>query len=281
MAGSVDNRPVPDQDEPVSDQDEHVPDQDEPVPGQERPAPDKDELPPVAILCGGRGTRLQRGAAATPKPLVEIGGRPVLWHVIQIYLHQGFRRFLLLTGYRGDAIAAFTATCDWPRGASITCVETGIDTPTGGRVHRALASGALGTGDFCLAYADGVADLDLRRLVSLHRARGRTATLTLVRPRLPFGIAQVGADGRVHGFVEKPRSEQWVNGGFLCLEAAVARLLNDQVMLEREPLAGLARDGQLQSFKHHGFWQCLDTYKDALLLNDLWDSDQAPWKLWE
>jgi glucose-1-phosphate cytidylyltransferase len=242
--------------------------------------PETIQLPPVAILCGGRGTRLQQRTPLTPKALVEIGGRPILWHVIRIYIEQGFREFTLLTGYLAGAIRAFAEETDWPADVTVRCLETGLDTPTGGRIHRALAQDALGDGEFCLTYADGVADLDLTALVAAHRRSGLAATVTVVRPELQFGVVDIDGEGIVRGFVEKPRSERWVNGGFFCLSPAIADVLSDDAVLEREPLAQLARRGQLRAFRHEGFWDCMDTYKDAMLLNDLWDSGRAPWKMW-
>lgn len=236
-------------------------------------------LPSVAILCGGRGTRLQEHARSLPKPLVEIGGKPILWHVIQIYLAQGFRRFLLLTGHQGELIERFAAGEAWPAGAAIQCVDTGPDTPTGGRLRHAKA--ALAEERFCATYADGVADIDLHALLAQHHGRGARATMTVVRPELQFGLAELDGDGRVHGFVEKPRSERWVNGGFFCFEPSVIDLLDERSVLEREPLSHLATSGQLHAFRHDGFWDCMDTYKDALILNDLWAAGRAPWKLWD
>ena len=236
-------------------------------------------LPQVAILCGGRGTRLQAHSPSLPKPLVEIGGRPILWHVMQIYLAQGFRRFLLLTGYQAELIEGFARECEWPADAAVECLDTGLDTPTGGRVGRAAAQ--LRAGRFCLTYADGVADIDLHALLAEHERLGPLATMTVVRPELQFGVAELNGDGAVRGFVEKPRSEHWVNGGFFCFEPPALELMRDESVLEREPLARLAADGNLRAFKHQGFWDCMDTYKDALLLNDLWESDRAPWKVWE
>src|SRR5947209_10601814 len=173
------------------------------------------DIDTVVILCGGRGTRLQEHTRAIPKPLVEIGGRPILWHVLHIYLAQGFREFVLLTGYRGEQIEAFVADSAWPADASVRCLATGVDTPTGGRLWHAAREIS---GGFCATYADGVADVDLDALLSFHRTHGAAATLTVVRPRLQFGVAQIGPDHAVTGFVEKPRSEHWVNGGFFCLE---------------------------------------------------------------
>jgi glucose-1-phosphate cytidylyltransferase len=235
-------------------------------------------LPFVAILCGGRGTRLQEHTVSIPKPLVEIGGRPILWHVMQIYLAHGFRRFLLLTGYKAEMIEAFAHETEWPRETEVVCLETGLDTPTGGRVLRARE--LLGGERFCLTYADGVADVDLAALLADHDRAGLTATMTVVQPELQFGVADLNGDGMIRGFVEKPRSEHWINGGFLCLEPDVFAGLREDSVLEREPLARLAGAGQLRAYCHRGFWDCMDTYKDAVMLNDLWAGGAAPWKLW-
>jgi len=210
-----------------------------------------------------------------PKALVEIGGRPILWHVIGIYLAQGFRRFLLATGYLGEAVERFVAEERWPEGVSVECVDTGLDTPTGARIAR-LAKRLEGE-TFCATYADGVADLDLRALLDFHRDHGATATMTVVRPHLQWGVAELDGGDRVAGFVEKPRSERWVNGGFFCFEPGVFGYLGEGSVLEREPLARLAADEQLRAYRHAGFWDCMDTYKDAVVLNDLWSSGEAPW----
>ena len=209
-----------------------------------------------------------------PKALVEIGARPILWHVISIYAAQGFKRFLLATGYMGEAIAEFAAAESWPEGVELECVDTGIDTPTGGRI---AALGDRLDGRFCATYADGVADVDLDRLLAFHAERGRLATMTVVRPHLRWGVAELGTDGSVEGFVEKPRSEHWINGGFFVFEPAALGYLDADSVLEREPLTRLAADGQLSAHRHEGFWDCMDTYKDAVVLNDLWESGEAPW----
>jgi glucose-1-phosphate cytidylyltransferase len=234
--------------------------------------------PPVLILCGGRGTRLQEHTQLVPKPLVEIGGRPIVWHVINIYLAQGFDRFLLLTGYRQDRVAAFVAGESWPDGVQIRCLDTGEDTPTGGRVHRAAE--VLDGQRCCVTYADGVADVDLRALLSCHAEHDGAATMTVVRPRLQFGVAELNGDGVVRGFTEKPRSEHWVNGGFFCFDPPALELIEPDSVLERGPLERLAAAGQLRAFRHHGFWACMDTYKDAVELGDLWAQGRAPWQLW-
>jgi glucose-1-phosphate cytidylyltransferase len=235
-------------------------------------------LPRVAILCGGRGTRLQEHTQSIPKPLVEIGGRPILWHVMQIYLAQGFSRFALLTGYKAELIEEFVARETWPDGAIVDCVQTGVETPTGGRLLR--AHDAVDGGRFCVTYADGVADIDLRALLAEHDRHRPRATMTVVRPELQFGVAELNGDGVVRGFVEKPRSERWINGGFFCFEPSVFEMLSEESVLERQPLAQLAEQGELRAYRHEGFWDCMDTYKDAVLLNDLWAAGQAPWKLW-
>jgi glucose-1-phosphate cytidylyltransferase len=234
--------------------------------------------PPVVILCGGRGTRLRERTESVPKALVEIGGRPILWHVIGIYAAQGFDRFLLATGYLGEAVEEFVAAEPWPGGIAVECVDTGLDTPTGGRIAR-LAD-RLADETFCATYADGVADIDLGALLDFHRGHARLATMTVVRPHLQWGVAELGDDGQVERFVEKPRSEHWINGGFFCFEPGALDHLDERSVLEREPLARLAEHGQLRAHRHEGFWDCMDTYKDAVVLNDLWVGGEAPWKVW-
>ncbi len=242
--------------------------------------------PPVVILCGGRGTRLRvQGTAAEgggqeiPKPLVEIGGLPIVWHVIQLYAVHGFRRFLLATGYKGELIERFAGETSWPEGVEVQCVDTGLDTPTGGRIK--LLAEHLGGQRFCATYADGVARVDLPRLLAFHAAHGKLATMTVVRPELQFGVTELDpGDGRVLGFREKPRSEHWINGGFFCFEAGVLDYLEPGSVLERDPLERLAAGGELRAHRHEDFWECMDTYKDAVALNDLWEAGEAPWRMW-
>jgi glucose-1-phosphate cytidylyltransferase len=225
----------------------------------------------VLILCGGRGTRLN---GERPKPLIEVGGRPIVWHVVSIYAAQGFRRFLLLTGYQGEAVAEWARAAPWPDGVAVECVDTGVDAPTGGRVHRVRERLRE---PFCLTYADGVADIDLGALRARHAASGAPATMTVVRPELPFGVAQLDGDARVTGFREKPVAGEWVNGGFFVLEPAALAYLTADCVLEREPLERLAADGALAAYRHTGFWRCLDTAKDAVALEELCESGAAPW----
>jgi glucose-1-phosphate cytidylyltransferase len=228
------------------------------------------------ILCGGRGTRLREHTESIPKALVEIGGRPILWHVISIYSSQGYSRFLLLTGHKGELIADWVGQSSWPGGARVECLDTGVETPTGGRIK--LAEERI-DGPFSVTYADGVADIDLGDLVDFHREGDALATVTVVRPQLQFGVAELD-DERVRAFHEKPQVDEWINGGFFCFEPGVFDYLTEDSILEREPLEGLAADGQLRGFRHGGFWDCMDTYKDAVLLNDLWESGEPPWRVW-
>ncbi|HEX6391284.1 MAG TPA: sugar phosphate nucleotidyltransferase [Solirubrobacteraceae bacterium] len=230
---------------------------------------------PVLILCGGRGTRLQERTAEIPKPLVEIGGKPIVWHVVQLYAVRGFREFVLLCGYKGGLIEEWAAGETWPEGVTVRCVDTGVDTPTGGRIRRAAPSGR-----FAATYADGVADIDLAELIAFHDGHGALASMTVVRPELQFGVTELDGDGTVTGFHEKPRSEHWINGGFFVFEPGVVDYLSEDSVLEREPLERLAAEGQLRAFRHSGFWDCMDTYKDAIVLNDLWAAGDAPWKVW-
>jgi glucose-1-phosphate cytidylyltransferase len=232
------------------------------------------------ILCGGRGTRLQEHTQAIPKPLVEIGGMPIVWHVIRLYAAHGFRRFLLATGYKGELIERFVTGQAWPEGVAVECVDTGLDTQTGGRIAR-MAPALAGERLFCATYADGVADVDLQALLDFHASHGAAATMTVVRPELQFGVTELDGDGRVTGFREKPRSEHWINGGFFCFAARALDYIAPDSVLERAPLEGLARDGELRAHRHEGFWECMDTYKDAVALNDLWSAGRAPWALWE
>lgn len=257
----------------------------------------------VAILCGGKGTRLQEKTEAVPKPLIEIGGRPILWHIMKIYSHWGFNDFVLLLGYKGEKIKEYFVDGDrWRRhnftlemapGSKprlqllhqddeawrITFVDTGLETNTGGRIKKAEA---YIDGDvFMVTYGDGVADIDLMGLLDTHRRRGRIATVTAVTPVSQFGIMKLDDGSMVKEFTEKPRMRDWVNGGFFVFQREVFSYLGDNSVLEREPLQQLSEERQIVAYKHEGFWACMDTYKDAVTLDSLWNSKQARWKLWE
>jgi glucose-1-phosphate cytidylyltransferase len=238
----------------------------------------------TVILCGGRGTRLREYTEAIPKVLVEVGGQPILWHIMKSYATAGFDDFVLALGYLGDLILQYfdEATNEASRSAerwAVAMVDTGPDTNTGGRIKRLerLVSGPT----FFATYGDGVSDLDLKALLDFHSQHGKLATVTVVRPRLSFGLVEVNADGLVSCFREKPRLEGWINGGFFVFDRGVFDYLDDDSILEREPLERLAADGELVAYRHDGFWACMDTYKDNVDLNAMWAAGTAPWRTWE
>lgn len=232
---------------------------------------------PVAILCGGKGTRIARGDEDTPKPLVDVGGKPILWHVMALYALQGFNDFVLLTGWQADRVATAAAAFDEVRAGEwrVTALDTGETTPTGGRVAKAKSR--LEHGTFALTYADGVADIDLAAELAFHRAHGGLATMTVARPASPWGEARVDDDGRVSGFVEKPQLENWINGGFMLVEPGAFEFIGEDDVLEERPLRELAAAGELYAYKHDGFWDCMDTFKDAIVLNELCADGTPPW----
>ncbi|MBO9532832.1 MAG: NTP transferase domain-containing protein [Solirubrobacteraceae bacterium] len=237
--------------------------------------PSLDPATPVGILCGGRGLRL--GAHDAPKPLVPIGGRPVMGHVIDIYASQGARRFVLLAGHRVDEVRAWVESERFGPTLDVQVLDTGEDTPTGGRVLAAAESLTSGPGGrFHLTYADGVADLDLPAVVRRHEATGATLTVTVVRPELNFGVADLDDEGMISGFREKPVAEFAVNGGFMVASPELLDELGPMSVLEREPFEALAAAGLLAGAPHAGFWACMDTPKDLAVLEDQW-SKGAPW----
>ncbi len=214
-----------------------------------------------------------------PKPLVEIGELPILWHVIQLYAAQGFKRFLLATGYRGELIERFAAEHEWPAGVQVRCVDTGRDTPTGGRVK--LLEPHLGGERFCLTYADGLADIDLGALLAFpRRAHGALATMTVVRPRAAVRRHRAGRRRAVAcwAFVRSRAPSTGSTGASSASRQPRSTTSSVDSVLERGPLERLARDGQLHAYRHDGFWECMDTYKDAVALNDLWASGAPPWR---
>jgi len=234
----------------------------------------------TVILCGGRGTRLGESGASVPKALMEIGGSPILWHILKLYSHYDMIDFILCLGHLGEKIRQYflepqARANNW----RVVLSDTGLDTNTGGRIHR-IRQHLDDDGIFCVTYGDGVADIDLKALIQFHIDHGRTATLVAVRPRSNFGMLELDTDGTVVEFQEKPPMDHWVNGGFFVFNRNILDYLDDNVVLEREPLERLVRAGQLVAYRHAGFWKCLDTYKDYLELNQMYDSGQAAWKIW-
>jgi glucose-1-phosphate cytidylyltransferase len=257
---------------------------------------------PVMILCGGMGTRLREETEFLPKPMVEIGGRPMLWHIMKGYAASGFTDFILCLGYKGQKIREYflhyeAMHCDFTielghqdrialhgshheSGWRVTLVETGLDSQTGARIARALPH--VKTDRFMLTYGDGVADVDLKSLVKFHEQHGKIATVTGVRPSSRFGELMAAGD-QVTAFSEKPRMhEGLINGGFFVLDRRVEQYIatDPGCVFEREPMERLASQGQLSVYRHNGFWQCMDTYRDHQQLQQLWASGDAAWKTW-
>ena len=253
----------------------------------------------VVILCGGQGTRLREETETRPKPMVEIGGRPILWHIMRGYAAHGFKEFVLALGYKSDVIKHYfldyyhlqtSLTVSLATGAvtvhdgdrddwTVHLVDTGLTMETGGRLKRLGAW--IGDQTFMLTYGDGVSDVDVPGLLRFHRTHGRIATVTAVRPPARFGGLTFRGD-LVTEFSEKAQiGEGWINGGFFVLEPAVLGYLKgDDTVFERDPLEALARDGQLAAYRHDGFWQCMDTMRDRQRLQDLWHTGNPPWKTW-
>ncbi len=255
----------------------------------------------VVILCGGKGTRMRDMTEFIPKPLVPIGGKPVIWHIMKLYSSFGFKEFILCLGYKGSMIKEYFRHSDWMNNDftidrtskemkltthgndledwKITFVDTGQDTMTGGRIKR--IEKFIGEGEFMVTYGDGLADVDVRKLLEVHRKMGRIATLTAVHPMSQFGVLE-HENGLVKTFKEKPRLDGIINGGFFVFNRKIfSYLIDDSTILEEEPLKRLTRDGQLAMYEHTDFWKCMDTPKDAEELNKLWDSGNASWKVWK
>jgi glucose-1-phosphate cytidylyltransferase len=256
----------------------------------------------VAILCGGVGTRLREETEFRPKPLVEVGGRPILWHIMKLYAHHGFRDFVLCLGYRGSMIKEYFLNYEAmnndfticlgkesrleyndnheEQNFRITLADTGLETMTGGRLRRVRKY--LSDDCFMVTYGDGVSDVDIRGLVEFHKSHGRLATVTTFRPTSRFGILDINSDNQVQNFIEKPKSDAWASAGFFVFQREVLDYLDDdRCILEHQPLERLARERQLIAYHHDGFFYAMDTYREYQILNDLWKNGLAPWKVWD
>jgi glucose-1-phosphate cytidylyltransferase len=256
----------------------------------------------TVILCGGLGTRLREETEFRPKPMVEIGGRPILWHIMKTYAHYGFNDFVLCLGYKGNSIKEYFLNYEAMNndfticlgdssqiqyhGAHreqdfcVTLADTGHDSMTGGRLARIARYIEADT--FLLTYGDGLADVDVCRLLKFHRAHGRIATVTRVHPRSRFGVLEMGGGDEVDSFNEKPKTDGWMSAGYFVLNRRVFDYLRgDDCFFEREPMENLARDGQLMAYAHEGFFHAMDTYREYQYLNQLWSGGAAPWKVWQ
>ena len=255
----------------------------------------------VIILCGGLGTRLREETEFRPKPLVEIGGRPILWHIMKMYAYHGFRDFVLCLGYRGSMIKEYFLNYEAmnndftislgrenqivyhnahaEQDFHVTLVDTGLDTLTGGRVKR--VEQYVDGDTFMVTYGDGIADLDIKALVNFHHEHKRLATVTTVRPFSRFGVLKLEEGGQVSDFEEKPQLDGWASVGFFVFDRKVFEFLDgDDCVLERAPLEQLARAGHLMAYRHSGFFYAMDTYREYKYLNELWARRNAPWKMW-
>lgn len=256
----------------------------------------------VVILAGGMGTRLSEETDIKPKPMTEIGTKPMLWHIMKIYSHYGFNDFVLCLGYKGYMIKEYFAnyflhqadvTIDMKNNKmevhhkkaepwKVTLVDTGLNTMTGGRIKRVQEY--VGKKPFMLTYGDGVADVDLKKLAAYHKKKGGLATMTAIQPQGRFGAVNIAPDGAVSSFQEKPQGDgAWINGGFFVLEPEVFDYIKDgdPTIWERAPLENLAADGKLAAYTHTGFWKCMDTLRDKIDLENHWKSGDAPWKVWK
>ncbi|HIW83630.1 MAG TPA: glucose-1-phosphate cytidylyltransferase [Candidatus Dorea gallistercoris] len=255
----------------------------------------------VVILAGGLGTRISEESHLKPKPMIEIGDTPILWHIMKYYSSYGFHEFIICCGYKGYVIKEYFANYYLHRSDvtfdfgcnnrmhvhsnaaepwRVTLVDTGLETMTGGRLKRVREY--VGEETFLMTYGDGLSDVDLNRLVDFHRSKGRLATLTAIQPGGRFGVLEIGEDQRVWRFAEKDKEDGgWINAGFMVLEPEIFSYIDgDGTFFEREPLERLAREGQLAAYKHPGFWKCMDTLRDKETLEYLWNTGQAKWKRW-
>ncbi len=254
----------------------------------------------VVILAGGLGTRLSEETTVRPKPMVEIGGKPILWHIMKIYSHYGFTEFIICLGFKGYLIKEYFSnyflhmsdvTLDMQKNTmevhqqfvepwKVTLVDTGMNSMTGGRLKRVASY--IGNETFMLTYGDGVSDVNIANLFAFHKKHGKSATVTATQPSGRFGALSLDPSHQVTSFQEKPVGDgSWINGGFFVLEPRMlSRIAGDSTVFEKEPLEGLARDHELVAYKHAGFWQPMDTLRDKMHLEEMWNSGKAPWKVW-
>jgi len=254
----------------------------------------------TVLLAGGLGTRMREETEFRPKPMVTIGGRPILWHIMRIYALHDVSKFVVLTGYKGESIREYfndfaAINMDFTvvlgenpiikkhgkmveEGWEVTVVDTGQDTMTGGRIYKARDH--IGKETFMCTYGDGVADIDIRALYEFHRSHGKIATMTSVKPVSRFGVVDITASHQVEGFHEKPQTESWVNAGYFVFNSEIFNYLDPNCVLEQEPLNRLAADNELMAYKHEGFWQPMDTFRESTILNQMWSEGKAPWKKW-
>lgn len=256
----------------------------------------------TVILAGGFGTRISEESHLKPKPMIEIGDRPILWHIMKIYSHYGFNDFIICLGYKGYVIKEFFAdyylhmsdiTFDFTSENQmtihqnvaepwkVTLVDTGLYAQTGARVKKIQKY--IGDNSFFLTYGDGVSDINIKRLLDYHKSQNKSATITAIQPGGRYGVLDINQDGNVRNFVEKAKEDGgWINAGFMVFEPQVFEYLSDDdsCILEREPMKKLAKDNQLNAYKYEGFWQCMDTQRDKGLLENLWNKNEAPWKRW-
>lgn len=254
----------------------------------------------AVILCGGKGTRMREETEYRPKPLVPVGGKPILWHIMKIYSHYGINDFILCTGYKSEMIKQYFMEMYWRNNDftlhinggkginfhtvekeswNVTIIDTGFETLTGGRLKR--IEKYLKEDDFLMTYGDGVSDVDINRLIKFHKDKGKIATITGVHPMSPFGLIEV-EDGIVKAFKEKPRLKDMINGGFMVLNRKVFDYIPEEdCMFEEEPLRSLAVNTELAVYEHNGFWTAIDTFKDIEKINKMWEDSDTPWKIWE
>jgi glucose-1-phosphate cytidylyltransferase len=255
----------------------------------------------TVLLAGGLGTRLREETEFRPKPMVPVGGKPILWHIMKTFAHFGHQDFVVCTGYRGDYIRQYfhefeAMNSDFTvkigskeritthgsleeSGWEVTVADTGAETMTGGRVFR--VRDYVGKDTFMCTYGDGLADVNIHELLKFHKSHGKIATVSAVRPVSRFGVLEIDAIGNVESFQEKPQSAGWINAGYFVFESKIFDYLTQDSILEREPMGNLASDGELVAYKHDGFFQPMDTYREMSMLNEMWDKDQAPWKVWK